>query len=415
MHTHALSDWVDLARSDPERWAAAARENISECIQKTGTSVVSVDLSEAISVGEGAMAGVPYAIKDLFDYKGWPSHCSSVLPELLDCPASRHSELVERLEALGATCVAKAQMHEFAYGLSGENPHYGNCPHPRMAGCLSGGSSSGSAHLVGAGYLPVAFGTDTGGSIRLPASWCGLFGVRWTPGLWMGGGFPLAASFDAMGWFTRTAEDMRAMLEYWFDGSAAERASSLKGGVFLARDFVSEETYGALDAAARRWELPELETCADLLSWLPECNGAFNVLQSREAYAIHEIWLGRYGDRYDPEVKARIERGARWSMEDVASAEAVQARVRAWFADYFAEHDFLAMPVCPGPSIPPEAATPDLREKTLKLTGPASLAGLPVLTLPVWLDEQRSVGLQYIFKNVDARVPLALLDRCENS
>ncbi|NBB78595.1 MAG: amidase [Verrucomicrobia bacterium] len=410
-----LGEWRELGRTDPEQWSVVLQENLRECIRKSGTSVVSANLSESAKPGPGPLGGVPYAIKDLFDYQGLPSHCSSVLPELLDCPARRDSALVEQLRARGGSCAAKAQMHEFAYGLSGENPHYGNCPHPRMADCLSGGSSSGSAHLVAGGYLPVAFGTDTGGSIRLPASWCGLYGVRWTPGRWMEGGFPLAESFDAMGWFTRTGMEMQQMLEAWFGLEGSGTSVPLRGELFLPKDFVSGETHAAITEAAGRWDLLEGDGFDELLGWLPECNGAFNVLQSGEAYAVHETWLCRYGDLYDPEVKARIERGARWTPEDVASAEKIREQIRAWFTAYFERNDFLAMPVCPGPSIAPEAATPDLREKTLKLTAPASLAGLPVLTLPIWLDSERSVGLQCIFKDVDLRVPLALLDRCENS
>lgn len=415
MKALSLSEWMQLGREDPEQWSAVLQANLSECIRKTGTSVLSANLSAAATVGEGRLAGVPYGLKDLFDYAGLPSHCSSVLPELLDCPARADSEVVRQLKARGASCAAKAQMHEFAYGLSGENPHYGDCPHPRMAHCLSGGSSSGSAHLVAGGYLPLAIGTDTGGSIRLPAAWCGLYGVRWTPGRWLQGGFPLAASFDAMGWFTRSAEDMRQMLRAWFCLEAPVSLPAIRGGLFLPDGFVSEETHGAILKAASDWGLGGVDGFEELLSWLPQCNGAFNVLQSREAYAIHEIWLSRYGDLYDPAVKARIERGARWTAEDVVAAEQTRRQVRDWFAAYFDTNDFLAMPVCPGPSIAPEAATPDLREKTLKLTAPASLAGLPVLTLPVWLDAERSVGLQCIFKNVDPSVPLALLDRCEHS
>ena len=411
----SLSEWRELGRTDPVQWSAVLQENLSECIGKTGTAVVSANLSQSAELGQGPLAGVPYAIKDLYDYQGLPSHCSSVLPELLDCPARQDSELVAQLRAKGASCAAKAQMHEFAYGLSGENPHYENCPHPHMAGCLSGGSSSGSAHLVAGGYLPVAFGTDTGGSIRLPASWCGLYGVRWSPGRWMEGGFPLARSFDAMGWFTRSAAEMRQMLEAWFEVDGGEAGGPVRGALFLPQDFVSGETYAAITGAAARWDLPTGDDFGELLSWLPQCNVAFNVLQSSEAYAIHETWLCRYGDLYDPAVKARIERGARWTREDVAAAEKMRQQIRVWFAAYFEHNDFLAMPVCPGPSTAPEAATPDLREKTLKLTGPASLAGLPALTLPVWLDAERSVGIQCIFKNVDPSVPLALLDRCENS
>lgn len=411
----SLSEWMELGWADPEQWTAAVQENLVECIQKTGTSVVSANFGESAKPGRGPLAGVPYAIKDLFDYVGAPSHCSSVLPELLECPARKDSEVVVESRVKGASCVAKTQMNEFAYGLSGENPHYGNCPHPGMSDCLSGGSSSGSAHLVGGGYLPVAFGTDTGGSIRLPAAWCGIYGIRWTPERWMGGGFPLARSFDAMGWFTQSARDMTTMLAAWFGVDSHGASRPMRGELFLSRDFVSEATHAATAEAAGGWGITEGTGFAELLDLIPECNGAFNVLQSSEAYAIHEIWLSRYGSLYDPAVKARIERGARWTTEDVAAAQQVREQVRAWFAAYFERNDFLAMPVCPKPSMPPEAATPDLREKTLKLTAPASLAGLPVLTLPVWLDAERSVGLQCIFKNVDPGVPLDLLERCEDN
>jgi amidase/aspartyl-tRNA(Asn)/glutamyl-tRNA(Gln) amidotransferase subunit A len=415
MKGSSLSEWMELGWADPEQWTAAVQENLAECIENTGTSVVSANLSESARPGRGPLAGVPYAIKDLFDHVGVPSHCSSVLPELLECPARKDSEVVLESRAKGASCVAKTQMNEFAYGLSGENPHYGNCLHPRMPDCLSGGSSSGSAHLVSGGYLPVAFATDTGGSIRLPAAWCGIYGIRWTPERWMGGGFPLARSFDAMGWFTQSARDMATMLTAWFGVESRPPSGPLRGELFLPRDFLSEPTHVAIAEASEAWGITEGTEFAELLGWLPECNGAFNVLQSSEAYIIHEIWLSRYGSLYDPAVKARIERGAHWTREEVTAAQRVRERVRAWFADYFERNDFLAMPVCPEPSMAPEAATSDLREKTLKLTAPASLAGLPVLTLPVWLDAERSVGLQCIFKNVDPAVPLALLERCEDN
>ena len=195
MKGRSISEWQSLAAISEEEWGRFLRANIKECIDKTDTSVVSVDLSDHLTLGEGPFAGVPYGLKDLFDVDGVATHASSVVPDMLGMFAGRDSELVERMKGLGGTCVVKTQMNEFAYGLSGENPHYGDCPHPRMHGCLSGGSSSGSAHLVAAGYVPLAFGTDTGGSIRLPAAWCGIYGIRWVQGIACAGGFPAGAEF----------------------------------------------------------------------------------------------------------------------------------------------------------------------------------------------------------------------------
>ncbi|MEM7791640.1 MAG: amidase, partial [Verrucomicrobiota bacterium] len=215
-----LEDWQKLAANDPAIWKVKAREALQDCINKTNTSVVSSDLSEDLEITEGPLAGVPYGLKDLFDFAGVPTHNSSVFPELLDKSVEVDSDLVQKLKAMGASCAAKTQMNEFAYGLSGENPHYGDCPHPRLKDCLSGGSSSGSAHIVAAGYLPLAFGTDTGGSIRVPAAWCGIYGIRWVPGYSMKGAFPLAESFDTMGWFTRSAAEMVTVLKAWFDNES---------------------------------------------------------------------------------------------------------------------------------------------------------------------------------------------------
>ncbi|WP_269526601.1 amidase [Coraliomargarita parva] len=408
----SLDEWRELAKHDAQSWAEAVRSVVAACIEKTDTSVVSADLSASAVAGGGALAGVPYALKDLFNIRGWPTHNSSLMPDLVDHPVTDDSELVLELRRLGASCVMKTQMNEFAYGLSGENPHYGDCPHPSRPDCLSGGSSSGSAYVVGAGYLPLAFGTDTGGSIRVPSALCGIYGIRWVPGYCMGGAYPLAESFDTIGWFTRTAEDMRSVLEAWFDGGEAA-FGRLRGSLLIPSGLVDAESEEVLTRAAAGLGLGEPGDAAGLLSLMPDSNKAFNVLQSREAYALHKERIRYYKDYYDPAVLARIQRGALWSGEDIESAEGLRMRLAAWFEHYFSDYDFLALPVCPGAAVPPSAATPDLREKTLRLTSPASLAQLPALTVPLMLDEKRSIGIQFIFREVSASVPLALLELCK--
>jgi len=411
----SISEWQALAVSQPEGWKRLLLENIDKCIENTGTSVMSASMVESSQLGEGVFSGVPYAVKDLFDVAGLPTHNSSVLPELLERRAETSADVVTRMQEMGATCVAKTQMNEFAYGLSGENPHYGDCPHPYLKDCLSGGSSSGSAHAVAAGYLSLAFGTDTGGSIRLPAAWCGIYGIRWKPHYFMRGGFPLAPSFDSMGWLTRSGEDMAAMLKVWFTQSSESSDLSIKGSCFLPQDFVLEETHGALDRFCQKLALPAVEEPEELHALLLDSQKAFNVLQSREAFAIHEPWLDKYATHYDPQVRARILRARNWSDEEIERAGQTMETVRGWFDAYFQKHDFLAMPICPGPSVPTGEAKPELREQTLQLTTPASLAGLPALAIPIWLDSRRSVGMQFIFKEVAPAVPLAILELCKNT
>ena len=137
---------------------------------------------------------------------------SSFLPEVRPSPAA-DSQIVRDLRAAGAVLAGKTHLFEFAWGLTGENAHYGDCEHPGFPGRTSGGSSSGSAAAVAADIVPFAIGTDTGGSIRVPAAFCGIFGYRGAPhDALISDAFPLAPSFDTAGWFTRSASDMRAAM-----------------------------------------------------------------------------------------------------------------------------------------------------------------------------------------------------------
>ena len=200
MNNSSIENTQKCYKKDYNQWARLIDKSLKECVGKTNESVISQLVQFNKNNITGPLAGVPYAVKDLFDVSGFPSKNSSVLPEFSAC-ATKNSAIIERMSQLGATCVAKTQMNEFAYGLTGENPHFGNCKHPLLRNCLSGGSSSGSAYLVAANYLPLSFGTDTGGSIRLPAAWCGIEGRRWGPGDFLDGAFPWAPSFATLGWF----------------------------------------------------------------------------------------------------------------------------------------------------------------------------------------------------------------------
>ena len=398
---------------DYNEWSRLIDNSLKECIDKTGTSVISQLIQINKKNTDGPLMGVPYAVKDLFDVCGFPSRNSSVLPEFNAC-ATKNSAIIERMSQLGATCVAKTQMNEFAYGLTGENPHFGNCRHPLLKNCLSGGSSSGSAYLVAADYLPLSFGTDTGGSIRLPAAWCGVYGIRWAPGYFLKGAFPLAPSFDTMGWFSASDKDMTHTLRAWFNHDSANSTRELNGCSILPKHLLEIESFDHLSAVLSHLEIKQLTNSDSFEALLSKCQFAFNVLQSVEAYAIHEKFIDKRMDAYDPQVMSRILRARKWTPADISKANLYKNKITNWFNDFFETYDFLVMPVSPTASVPLKDANSSLREMTLQLTTPASLSGLPALTVPVWLDEKRSIGLQFIFKKVEPKIPLAIVELCKN-
>src|SRR5580698_1667894 len=171
--------------------------------------------------GRSALWGVPISVKDCFDLAGSPTSCGIHFYRDLNGIAARDSWLVEQLRAAGAVITGKTHLHPLAYGITGENPEYGDCTQPRDSGALTGGSSSGAAASVQEGSAVAAIGTDTGGSVRAPAALCGLAGYRASidlahqRGLWRGGTH-LAPSFDTLGWLFRDVRDAPLLAEALF-------------------------------------------------------------------------------------------------------------------------------------------------------------------------------------------------------
>jgi len=356
----------------------------------------------------GPLAGVPYGLKDLFDLAGVPTTAgSSFLPEVRSTP-KQDSAMARFLRARGAIPVAKTGTVEFAYGLSGENRWFGDCPHPRLPGVLAGGSSSGSAWLVGAGITPFAIGTDTAGSMRAPAAYCGIFSWRDGPGsLVQDGCIPLAASFDTPGWFARTPRDLILLNEVFLEEGEAEDpprildlaalSPTLDPALRAAGDRLLRALGAATDPGAAR---EASEAFADSAE-------AYNVLGSCEAYAYHARWLDRYRERYDPVIWARIDRARHWREEDLARAKAREAAVQEALRALLAQYDALAIPVTPQPSPDKRDLTEACRQELLNLTGPATLGRNPVLTVPLPLEDGRSGGLQFVFACDERRGALA--------
>jgi aspartyl-tRNA(Asn)/glutamyl-tRNA(Gln) amidotransferase subunit A len=348
------------------------------------------------------LSGVPYFTKDLFDAAGLPTFAGSTfLPEVR--PVSRDGALTRALASDGAVLVGKSQMNEFAYGITGENSHFGDCERPGFPGRVSGGSSSGSAALVASGIVPLATASDTGGSVRLPAAFCGLFGFRDRPKEpWIADAFPLAPSFDTAGWFTAGAVDMRLALSALFGLRGSERAPR---GCYLEMPGVDRDVADAVRADATRLaSQADAATSADLRHGFASAAETYNAIAIREAWSVHERWAERFRERYDPAVWQRLVRVRALTPQQMESAEANAAAMRLLWSKFFLTFDFLVLAASPCVALTKAECTLENRNRILALTAPASIGGLPVLTLPVTLSSRLTTGLQVIVNSPQSPV-----------
>jgi len=394
-----FNDWKQLAPEDAAREVRRRVEALLPSGQRRAAiaSVSGEDtLAQAFAAApRGPLGGVPYFLKDLFDAAGLPTLAGATfVPEIRPMPGS-DSAILGGLRNAGAVFSGKTHLFEFAWGLTGENPHHGDCERPGFPGRTSGGSSSGSAVLVAAGVVPLAIATDTGGSVRVPAAFCGIHGFRGVPHHpWIADAFPLAQSFDTAGWFTGNAADMRATLAALVGSRHADRAPR---GCRLEPPGLDPEVSEAFHAAAGRFAPePDTATRDALLAAFAPAAGHYNILASREAWEVHAPWADRFRDRYGPIVRERLDFARRITPASAAASAIGAAEVRSCMSGFFRTFDFLILPAAPFAALSKQDCTPANRLRMLGLTAPASICGLPVLTLPVPLPSGLTTGLQLI-------------------
>jgi aspartyl-tRNA(Asn)/glutamyl-tRNA(Gln) amidotransferase subunit A len=415
-----FADWQHLAPADAARTVhrraaalpPAQQRAVFAWIEDESALAARFADAAAATPETGPLARIPCLLKDVFDVAGRPTRAgSSFLHEIRPAPAA-DGALVRALRAHHAVVAGKTHLHEFAYGLTGENPHYGDVDHPRFPGRTSGGSSSGSAAAVAAGVVPLAFGTDTAGSIRVPAAFCGLHGFRMTPHhAWIADAFPLAPSFDTAGWFTAHAGDMAVTLRALLGPTDGEAPSALNGA-WLALPGADDDVAAAQLAAALAWATPlDPGLARPLLDACAESPAAFAALRSPEAWAVHAPWAAQMAGRYSPAVYERLVAGRTVGTESREAALAVRRRLESALAAVWARHDFLVMPATPCVAPALADCTPTLRARLLAFTVPASLAALPVLTLPIPVRDGLSTGLQIIAPLPESPAFLRILER----
>jgi len=343
--------------------------------------------AELPGASSGPLAGLTFGAKDIYDIIGHRTGFGS--PDWLRThePAARTAPVVQQLLDAGATMVGKTQTDELTYSLNGENAHYGTPVNVNAPGRIPGGSSSGSAAAVAAGLVDFALGSDTGGSVRAPASFCGIYGIRPTHGrVSLRGACPLASTFDTAGWFAREARLLERVGEVLL-GKEPERK---RGRLLLAEDGfalletrVANAVQPALARIAAHLGAPQAVTVSEegLAQWFD----VFRTLQGGEIWAQHGEWVQRVRPDLGPGVKQRMEWAATIQADAVAGAKIERERIAKRMDAMLADNAVLILPTAPDIAPPvhaPPQSTDDFRARAMSLLCVAGLARLPQVNLP---------------------------------
>lgn len=369
------------------------------------------------------LLGVPFAVKNLFDIAGIPTRAGSII-ELSQPPAGADALLVQRLEAAGAVLVGALNMDEYAYGFTTENTHYGPVRNPHDPGRIAGGSSGGSGAALAAGQVPLTLGSDTNGSIRVPASLCGVFGLKPTYGrLPRTGSYPFVHSLDVLGPLARSVTDLALAYDAMqghdaHDAACAARPAEpllprLSGGVRGLRIAVLEGWFSdnagpqARAAVARVARALGTERRITLPGAVRARAAAF-LIGNSEGGALHLADLRARASDFEPLSRDRFIAGALLPAAWVNQAQRARLRFAREVAQIFESVDVLLAPATPHPATPIGSETMEIngarlptRPNTGLLTQPVSCIGLPVCAVPVWPDSDESgaalpVGVQVI-------------------
>ncbi|MEY9592088.1 AtzE family amidohydrolase [Bradyrhizobium yuanmingense] len=376
-----------------------------------------IDADIAAGRNVGPLAGVPFAVKNLFDVAGLSTRAGSKINRDL-APARRDATLIERMEAAGAVLVGALNMGEYAYDFTGENIHDGPSRNPHDTTRMSGGSSGGSGSAVGGALVPIALGSDTNGSIRVPSSFCGIFGLKPTYGrLSRARSFPFVASLDHLGPFARSVADL-ALAYDAMQGPDADDGACTTRGLEPVTPRLDESISGLRVAIAgghfQKNVFPEAVEAVSRVAQalgatqvvdVPEASrarAAAYVITTTEGASLHLDRLRKRPNDFDPAVRDRLIAGAMVPAPLVDRAQKFRRWYRAQLAEIFRSVDVLLAPATP-------CTAPKLGQVNFNLDGvelpvranigihtqPISFIGLPVVAVPVPL-EPLPIGVQII-------------------
>ena len=377
-----------------------------------------LDARRAKGEALGPLASVPFAVKNLIDVAGLPTRAGSKINRAHP-PAARDGALVRKLEAADAILVGALNMGEYAYDFTGENEHDGPSRNPHDLAHMSGGSSGGSGSAVAAGLVPLALGSDTNGSIRVPSAFCGIFGLKPTYGrLSRAGSFPFVGSLDHLGPFARSVADLAAAYDLMQGSDADDPVATMRspqpalpgldegiaslriaraGGHFARYGY--PESFAAVDKVAKALNV----TATIELPEASRARAAAYIITAAEGAALHLDRLRKQAGDYDFAVRDRLIAGAAIPAAWVVRAQ----RFRRWYRDrvvaLFQDVDIILAPStpCRAPKIGEQTFVLDgqtlpVRNNIGILTQPISFIGLPVAAVPIWIDAGLPLGVQVI-------------------
>ena len=350
----------------------------------------------------GPLAGLTCAVKDMYDIAGYRTGGGS--PDWLAAASEANSSAaaVRRVLDAGATLIGKTICDEFFFSVTGANAHYGTPVNPRAPGRLPGGSSSGSAAATAAGACDFALGSDTGGSVRVPASFCGVYGIRPTHGrVHLSGAMAMAPSFDVAGWLANAPGVFRRVGQVLLEGTS--HPAKIEALIVLEDAFEQVDApAGALlrsALAAVASDLPAPKQAHVAPEGLDPWRECFRVIQGFEIWGIYGEFIERRRPRLGPGVRERFAFAAKVSRRDAEEARKLRARARDQVRRLAKPGTVLALPTTPGiaprTDVPVDALEP-FRANVMRLTCIAGLSGLPQVTIPIGAVSGCPVGLSFI-------------------
>jgi amidase len=372
---------------------------------------------EIAGAADGPLSGLTFATKDIFDIAGRVTGCGN--PDWLasHAPAAKHAAAVQKLLDAGARMVGKTITDELAFSLNGQNFHYGTPRNAVTPDRIPGGSSCGSASAVAHGIVDLALGSDTGGSVRIPACLNGIFGIRPThDAVDSAGVMPLASSFDTVGWFARDARTLARAGDVLLP---ADHSGIALNRLYIARDafaIADESVADAVRTAITRAALPvaaEVDLASEF-GGLPEWLKRFRRLQPREIWAEHGAWIESRKPRFGPEIAERFALAKSVSATPEGDDQDFRARVAAHLDRVLGLTCVLLIPtagtIAPRLDMSKEELA-QFRDRTLTLTSIAGLGRLPQVQLPAGKVDGAAIGLSLIGPRGSDRALLALAEK----
>jgi len=447
-----LADMLRERQVSPVEVTRAALERIARMDSRLNTYLL-VTEREALAAARtaeaeiraghyrGPLHGVPFALKDLFLTAGIRTTAGSRV--LAEHVPDKDATVVARLREAGAVLLGKLNMHEFAFGVTNVNPHYGATHNPWDTERITGGSSGGSGAALAAGLCSFSLGTDTGGSVRIPAALCGVTGLKPTYGrVSRHGVLPLAWSLDHVGPMARSALDVALVLQAIAgrdprddtsgDAPVPDYASAIRAGVHGLRVGVP---WHAIQGSVEPEVMTSFRSALDALVGLgatvsevalprfPLSRSLFSSIVLPESVSAHERYMASRAGDYGPDVRARLEAGLLLPATRYLRAQRIRRLLQADFRDALEQVDVIATPTCPivAPRIGEETVRIGEREESVTdiltlFTRPVNLVGLPAVSTPCgFTTAALPVGLQIIGRAFDEATVLRVAHACEQA